>query len=58
MYRPFFNTASFYPPNSFLNVPMADQTAAQPAIEQSLRNMAKAGVIVDEPAEAAPHKAA
>jgi predicted amidohydrolase len=58
MYRPFFNTASFYPPNSFLNVPMADQTAAQPAVEQSLRNMAKAGVIVDEPAEAAPHKAA
>ena len=46
MYRPFFNSASFYPPNSFLDVPMVDQTAAKPAIAQSLRNMEKAGVIV------------
>lgn len=58
MYRPFFNTASFYPPNSFLHVPMADQAAARPAIAQSLRNMAKAGVVVDEPAQAASDKAA
>jgi predicted amidohydrolase len=46
MYRPFFNAVSFYPPNSFLDVPMADQAAAKPAIAQSLRNMAKAGIIV------------
>jgi hypothetical protein len=46
MYRPFFNSASFYPPNSFLDTPMGDQAAAKPAIAQSLRNMAKAGVIV------------
>jgi predicted amidohydrolase len=52
MYRPFFNAASFYPPNSFLNGPMADQNAAQPIIAQSLRNMAKAGVIVDTAREA------
>lgn len=58
MYRPFFNTASFYPPNCFLHVPMADQAAAQPAIAQSLRNMAKAGVIVDQADEAAPDRAA
>jgi predicted amidohydrolase len=50
MYRPFFATASFYPPNSFLDKPMADAAAARPALAASLRNMAKAGVIVDEPA--------
>jgi hypothetical protein len=37
---------------------MADQAAAQPAIAQSLRNMAKAGVIVDQADEAAPDRAA
>ena len=47
MYRPFFNSASFYPPNSFLDAPMADQAATKPVIAQSLRNMARAGVIVD-----------
>lgn len=52
MYRPFFNAASFYPPNGFLDVPMADQAAAQPVIAQSLRNMAKAGVIMGTGREA------
>jgi predicted amidohydrolase len=47
MYRPFFGTASFYPPNSFLDAPMADAEAAKPAIAASLQNMAKAGVIAD-----------
>jgi predicted amidohydrolase len=47
MYRPFFGTASFYPPNSFLDAPMADAEAAKPALAASLHNMLKAGVIVD-----------
>jgi predicted amidohydrolase len=47
MYRPFFGTASFYPPNSFLDAPMADAEAAKPALAASLLNMVKAGVIVD-----------
>jgi predicted amidohydrolase len=58
MYLAFFNTASFYPPNCFLHVPMPDQAAAQPAIAQSLRNMAKAGVIVDQAVEVPPDQAA
>jgi predicted amidohydrolase len=49
MYRPFFATASFYPPNSFLHAPMPDAASAKPALAASLQNMAKAGVIVDEP---------
>lgn len=48
MYRPFFNDASFYPPNSFLDAPMPDAAAAKPAIAQSLQNMKQAGVIVDD----------
>jgi predicted amidohydrolase len=47
MYRPFFGTASFYPPNSFLDAPMSDAESAKPAIAASLQNMTKAGVIVD-----------
>ena len=47
MYRPFFAAASFYPPNSFLDAPMADALSARPAIAASLQNMAKAGVIVE-----------
>jgi predicted amidohydrolase len=49
MYRPFFAAAAFYPPNSFLHAPMPDAAAAKPALAASLRNMAKAGVIVEEP---------
>jgi len=48
MYRPYFATASFYPPNSFLHTPMTDFASAKPALAASLRNMARAGVIVDE----------
>ena len=48
MYRPYYATASFYPPNSFLHTPMTDAASAKPALAASLRNMAKAGVIVDE----------
>ena len=49
MYRPFFAAASFYPPNSFLHTPMSDAASAAAALATSLRNMASAGVIVDEP---------
>jgi predicted amidohydrolase len=48
MYRPFFAKASFYPPNQFLDVPMADCAATRPVLAASLRNMAKAGVIVEQ----------
>jgi hypothetical protein len=47
MYRPFFANASFYPPNQFLDTPMADGDSAKPVLAASLRNMAKAGVIVE-----------
>ncbi|HUC63683.1 MAG TPA: nitrilase-related carbon-nitrogen hydrolase [Alphaproteobacteria bacterium] len=47
MYRPFFNAASFYPPNSFLESPMSTPDAAKPALAASLSNMAKAGIIVE-----------
>jgi len=57
MYRPFFGTASFYPPNSFLDKPMSDAASAKPALAASLRNMAKAGVIVDEPVVAIKRRA-
>ena len=47
MYRPFFASASFYPPNQFLETPMADRGSTRPALAASLSNMAKAGIIVD-----------
>jgi predicted amidohydrolase len=47
MYRPFFANASFYPPNQFLDTPMADGDSAKPVLAASLQNMAKAGVIVE-----------
>jgi predicted amidohydrolase len=47
MYRPFFAAASFYPPNSFLDAPMTDAASTRPALAASLRNMAKAGVLVE-----------
>jgi predicted amidohydrolase len=47
MYRPFFNEASFYPPNSFLETPMTDPASIKPVLAASLRSMARAGVIVD-----------
>ena len=48
MYRPFFANASFYPPNQFLETPMTDGEAAKPALAASLKNMARAGVIVEQ----------
>jgi hypothetical protein len=56
MYRPFFSAASFYPPNSFLDAPMPDLAATRPAIARSLRNMMKAGVIVDDDAVQEPSR--
>ena len=46
MYRPFFASASFYPPNRFLDVPMVDAACAKTVLAESLENMTKAGVIV------------
>jgi Carbon-nitrogen hydrolase len=48
MYRPFYATASFYPPNSFIESPMTDPRTIAPVLEASVRNMIKAGVLVDE----------
>ena len=48
MYRPFFANASFYPPNQFLDTPMVDGDCAKPVLAASLKNMAKAGVIVEQ----------
>jgi predicted amidohydrolase len=48
MYRPFFATASFYPPNQFLETPMVDAASTRPVLAASLKNMAKAGVIVEQ----------
>lgn len=48
MYRPFFANASFYPPNQFLDTPMVDGDSAKPVLAASLKNMAKAGVIVEQ----------
>lgn len=48
MYRPFFAHASFYPPNRFLDAPMVDGDSAKPVLAAALKNMAKAGVIVEQ----------
>jgi hypothetical protein len=48
MYRPFYQAAAFYPPNSFLEAPMADLAATAPAVAASRRNLARARVIVEE----------
>ena len=48
MYRPFYQAAAFYPPNFFLETPMADLEATEPAIAASRRNLARARVIVEE----------
>ena len=56
MYRPFFNEASFYPPNSFLDNPMTDPAAGKPVVAQSIRNMTKAGVLVEEEPAREPSK--
>lgn len=47
MYRPFFESASFYPPNAFLQSPMTDAASAAPALAASVQNMLKAGVLVE-----------
>lgn len=47
MYRPFYASASFYPPNQFLDAPMVDASSAKPVLAASLKNMAKSGVIVE-----------
>jgi predicted amidohydrolase len=47
MYRPFYATAAFYPPNSFLDAPMTDIAATKALLAASLDNMAKAGVLAE-----------
>jgi predicted amidohydrolase len=45
MYRPFYGTASFYPPNSFLYEPMETAADAKAALEQSVANMRRIGLL-------------
>ncbi len=45
MYRPYYNNASFYPPNHFLDAPMADTAETLAAIDISRSNMERAGVL-------------
>jgi predicted amidohydrolase len=47
LYRPFYASASFYPPNQFLETPMANAESAKPALKASIRNMTAVGVIVE-----------
>ena len=47
MYRPFYAEASFYPPNSFLDTPMADIAATRPVLAASLDNMVRSGVLAE-----------
>ena len=46
MYRPFYADASFYPPNSFSDVPMERRDETLPFLAAAISNMEDAGVLV------------
>ena len=46
MYRPLMASASFYPPNQFLQAPMPDSAATRPIAQAALQNLVKAGVSI------------
>jgi predicted amidohydrolase len=52
MYVPFYETAKFYPPNYFLDAPMADVKETKAAIAISRANMERAGILEPLPAGA------
>jgi predicted amidohydrolase len=61
MYAPYYAAARFYPPNYFLDAPMADVAETRGAIDVSRRNMEQAGILdplpigVPEPEPIAAH---
>lgn len=58
MYVPFYQAAKFYPPNYFLDAPMADVAETKAAIAISRLNMERAGILEPLPAGAAEPVAA
>jgi len=50
MYAPYYAAAKFYPPNYFLDAPMADVAEVKGAIDISRRNMERAGILDPLPA--------
>ncbi|SEQ27237.1 Predicted amidohydrolase [Faunimonas pinastri] len=50
MYAPYYAAARFYPPNYFLDAPMADVAETRAAIDISRRNMERAGILEPLPA--------
>lgn len=52
MYVPFYKDARFYPPNYFLDAPMADVAETKAAIAISRQNMERAGILDPLPAGA------
>ncbi|MDR3471145.1 MAG: nitrilase-related carbon-nitrogen hydrolase [Devosia sp.] len=50
MYVPYYAAARFYPPNYFLDAPMADVAETRAAIDISRRNMERAGILEPLPA--------
>lgn len=58
MYVPFYQAAKFYPPNYFLDAPMADVAETRAAIAISRQNMERAGILEPLPAGASEPVAA
>jgi predicted amidohydrolase len=45
MYRPYYDAATCYPPNSFLDKPMSNTVETRAALSAAVRNMENAGVL-------------
>jgi predicted amidohydrolase len=58
MYRPFFERMVAYPGNAFLEAPMTDAGETKALAEAALRNLIKAGVVVEPESEREPRRAA
>ena len=54
MYRPFFERMTAYPANGFLNAPMTDAGETKALADAALRNLIKAGVVVEPEPEREP----
>jgi predicted amidohydrolase len=58
MYRPFFERMVAYPGNAFLEAPMTDAGETKALAEAALRNLIKAGVVVEPELDREPRRAA
>jgi predicted amidohydrolase len=54
MYRPFFERMSAYPANSFLHAPMNDAGQTKALADTALRNLTRAGVVLEAEPEPGP----